>query len=278
MPSEFISKKLRMELREYFVSTTCRVIEQEFDAADISCDNEYDPQMSGERRSLVERYYHSLDFTKWSNAKKVISVLENVLITLCDTAAGESIYTSGAEKQFKILINLLQRDGYRFVEGRIIRAGNSATIHDAQDIFSTLNAPELDRQIDRIKSSIDDDPSLAIGTAKELIETVCKTILKKYCIEIDPNWDLLKLCREVRRELKLLPEDIPDESKGSDVIKRLLQSLATVVQNMSELRNLYGTGHGRHGTTKAIHPRHARLAVAAASAIASFLIETDNER
>ena len=40
-----------------------------------------------------------------------------------------------------------------------------------------LNAKHLAEQIRRMESSIEADPSLAIGTAKELIETCCKTIL-----------------------------------------------------------------------------------------------------
>lgn len=278
MATDIVSKKLRLELREYFVSTTCRIIEQEFDAADIVCNQEYDPPLSGARRSLVEKYYHSLDFSKWSDAKKFLTVLENVFNELVDTASGESMHAPDASKNFKILLNITKRDGFDFVNGTIIRTGKTANIPDIQNIISVLESPELARQIERIKSSVEDDPGLAIGTAKELVETVCKTILQKYDIDVDSNWDLLKLCREARRELKLLPDDIPDNAKGADIIKRLLQNLGGVVQCMSELRNLYGTGHGRHGMVKAIHPRHARLAVSAASALASFLVETDNER
>ena len=40
-----------------------------------------------------------------------------------------------------------------------------------------MNANYLKQQIQRMEQSIDSDPSLAIGTAKELIETCCKTIL-----------------------------------------------------------------------------------------------------
>jgi 23S rRNA pseudoU1915 N3-methylase RlmH len=40
-----------------------------------------------------------------------------------------------------------------------------------------LNANHLADQIRRLESSVQADPSLAIGTAKELIETCCKTIL-----------------------------------------------------------------------------------------------------
>ena len=59
---DLISKKTRYEFREFFVSMTLRQIELEFDAADIVCDTEHTPSVSGQRRTLVEQYYHSVDW------------------------------------------------------------------------------------------------------------------------------------------------------------------------------------------------------------------------
>ncbi len=82
MATELISKKTREELREYFVGTTLRIIESEFDAADVPYDGDYDPPVSGQRRSLVEQYYHAIDFTKWIDVRKFLTVYENVLMNL----------------------------------------------------------------------------------------------------------------------------------------------------------------------------------------------------
>jgi hypothetical protein len=60
----------------------------------------------------------------------------------------------------------------------------------------------------------------------------------------------------------------------------MLMNLATLVQGSAELRNAYGTGHGksktqaRHGLTS----RHARLAVGASATLAVFLYETHEAR
>jgi virulence-associated protein VapD len=54
--SDLISKKTRIEFREYFVGTSLRHISQEFDAADVPCDADFQPRESGQRRSLVEQY------------------------------------------------------------------------------------------------------------------------------------------------------------------------------------------------------------------------------
>jgi hypothetical protein len=62
--------------------------------------------------------------------------------------------------------------------------------------------------------------------------------------------------------------------KGVEVIRRLLGQLGALAQSLGEIRNLYGTGHGKGGSAKGLSPRHARLAVGAAAALVSFLLET----
>ena len=49
-------------------------------------------------------------------------------------------------------------------------------VNESVDVEIHADAP-LAEQIRRMKDSVETDPSLAIGTAKELIETCCKTIL-----------------------------------------------------------------------------------------------------
>ncbi|QQR83342.1 abortive infection family protein [Candidatus Peregrinibacteria bacterium] len=78
----------------------------------------------------------------------------------------------------------------------------------------------------------------------------------------------------VAKELKITPEDISEKVRGEETIKRLLSNLSTVVNGISELRNLYGSGHGKKKHYTSLEPRHARLAVGASSVLATFIIET----
>lgn len=140
-----------------------------------------------------------------------------------------------------------------------------------------FDAIQLTKQINRMESAIQEDPDLAIGTAKELIETCCKTILSERNKEINPSWDVSRLTTATIKTLKLTADDIHDSSKGSEIIKRILQNLATVGIGIAELRNLYGTGHGKHGNAGGLSSRHAKLTVGAASTLATFLFETHKE-
>jgi hypothetical protein len=138
-----------------------------------------------------------------------------------------------------------------------------------------FDAKYLAEQIHRIEQSVNDDPALAIGTAKELIETCCKTILAKRRVAIDTAPDISILTKAVFKELNLLPDGVPESAKGAKTIKVLLSNLATITKALAELRSLYGTGHGKEGKTRGLSSRHAKLAVGAAVTLTTFLFETD---
>lgn len=183
----------------------------------------------------------------------------------------------------------LKNDGYQLVEktrmsgkpvfvGRYIGVSRTPGIETVKETFSGTDAGYLAQQITRMETAVYNDPSLAIGTAKELVETCCKTILKERGIDLPSRSDLPKLVKHTSRELQLTPDDIPNQAKAAETIKRLLSNLATITQGIAELRNQYGTGHGKTATDKGLGPRHAKLAVGAASTLAVFLAETHSEK
>jgi hypothetical protein len=183
-----------------------------------------------------------------------------------------------AKNTFSSLKKWIERDGYIYGNGKLVPIGKHQVLKEISDTAADFDAPELHRQIERMKSSIEDDPSLAIGTAKELVETTCKTILKERGVESTADMDIAMLVKETRKALSLVPDNIQDSAKGAESIRRLLSNLGSVAQGLSELRNLYGTGHGKHGQSRGLAPRHARLAVGAAATLATFLFETHVER
>jgi len=442
MNSELVSKKTRNEFREFLVGWTLREIEAEFDAANISCDRQFEPQVSGQRRSLVEQYYHSLDFTNPSDVRKLLQAYENVLNTARQRAYVSQGYVSihlasmieslaewlrkdgfryenneiipitpGARKVFEEgdasrtisevtrrnifdelrvaidcvlgpeyvvwhgrldeieflkrifdldalpskdprmknarediwqhrynnndwgddwvffderfnllkgpdhifleflcemvhpvvrsdtadatrLVELFNRhldqDGWEIVEktrvsGRPVFAARrkgtkGAALNAAKSVASALDSAYISQQITRMETSIGSDPELAIGTAKEFVETVCKTILHECGEAVSKGADLPQLVKQVRERLELLPDSVPEKSKGAEVIKRLLNNLGTVAQGIAELRGLYGSGHGKDAKVKGLQSRHARLAVNAATTLGVFIFDTYQER
>lgn len=174
---------------------------------------------------------------------------------------------SEAEIKRKTLVSQCKEIGNRLLAGNV-------NLNPLKETVVVFDAKHLADQIRRIEQSINSDPSLAIGTAKELIETCCKTILAERGKTISGCPDISTLTKETLKELKLIPDSVPESARGKDVIKRLLQNLGTIGNNLAELRGLYGTGHGMHGRTEGLEPRHAKLAVGAASTLANFLFDT----
>ena len=273
--SSLISRKVINELQEYFVGTTLRTIEQEFEAEGIRCDSAFSPNTGGQRRTLFQQYMHTVDLGKPRDVRKLLNVFANVLSELeaakSDPKAPNHDYAS---RTFDLLCRLLKRDGYLYMEGRVTAPGRATSLDELQDAVSPLDLPHLQRQIERMREATDADPWLAIGTAKELVETTCKTILRERAASLPGKPEIPELLKATRESLQLLPDQIPNAAKGAETIKRLLSNLGTIAQNLAELRRNYGTGHGQDGRAKGLDPRHARLAVNSAVTLVTFLIET----
>jgi hypothetical protein len=148
----------------------------------------------------------------------------------------------------------------------------------ARSIATTVDSDYISRQIRWMEASVDSDPDLAIGTAKEFVETICKAILADRGIELAGSEDVPRLVRLVAEELRLVPEGVHDELRAAERVRRLLGNLAQIVQNLAEIRNTFGTGHGHEPTRTGLRPRHAQLAVGSAITLAVFLFDTSRER
>lgn len=280
MSGDLISIKTRNEFREYMVGWVLREISDEFDAARIGCDLSYSPPVGGQRRSLIEQYYHTVDWKKWAEVKQVLQVFEEVLHRAEKVAAElDPHYQKLRQDTLEKLLWCLKRDGFQWVNGNIVPLANSnlSLLTSIKETAVNFDAAHMAEQIRRMEAAVESDPSLAIGTAKELIETCCKTILAARGKPVTATPEMSTLTKETLKELKLVPEGIPDEARGADVIKRLLSNLGTIGNGLAELRGLYGTGHGKHGSAVGLKPRHAKLAVGASAALAVFLFETHQD-
>lgn len=159
-------------------------------------------------------------------------------------------------------------------------AGTGTAVGFAHHVATRIDATHISQQLTRMEGAVDIDPELAIGTAKEFVESICKTILDERKVPHDKKDDLPVLVKKTAKELQLTPNDIADTAKAAATIKRMLNNLGAIVQGSAELRNTYGTGHGKSKTqaTSGLKPRHARLAVGAAATLGVFLWETHEER
>ena len=275
MPPDLISRRTRREFREWMVSWTLREIEETFSNENLDPDLAYTPPEGGQRRSLIEQYYHAIDFTSWEGVKPLLGVYQLVL----DSAKKLN------PDSYSTFVIQLERDGFKIDHHRILfQSGRTALSHVGQ-LAERIDATYIRTQIIRIEESIEDDPALAIGSAKELVETTCKTILNETGANFDSAWDVPKLVKETLKQLKLAPEDVrsptsenENAKKAVEAMRQMLQNLGAIAGRLAELRNAVGTGHGPDGRVRGPRPRHARLAVHAAAALITFMFETHEIR
>ena len=192
-------------------------------------------------------------------------------------------------EQLRQLFNQhLRNDGYEIVErtrlsgrpvfsARLMDIAPSTALEAAKESFATIDAAYITQQITRMEAALLDDPDLALGTAKELLETCCKTILKERDVQLVGTPDLPQLIKQTIGSLEIISPDIPNQARTTDSLRRLVSSLATIAQSITELRNYFGTGHGREADSMSLLLRHAKLAVGAASTLAVFLLETHHD-
>jgi len=130
---------------------------------------------------------------------------------------------------------------------------------------------ELNRHAGRIRHGIADDPAQAIGSAKELLETVLKTVIGDH--EQKSRDDIPELLKKAQIKLDLDPRG----ASGAETLRRTLSNLGQIVHGVAELRSLYGTGHGR-SKSRELESAHALLVVNAAITVATFLLEIWQEQ
>lgn len=140
------------------------------------------------------------------------------------------------------------------------------------------DASAIIEHFERLERVGGNDPALAISSAKALIEATTKHVLDELEEAYDERADVPALVRGVQTALKLHPTTIASTAKGGETIVRILSNLPQVAVGVAELRNEYGPDHGRTRSTAGLRPRHAHLAVGAATTYCRLLLETLADR
>lgn len=145
---------------------------------------------------------------------------------------------------------------------------------NATELQEKFSSDYLSKQIELMLRMQNENPTDAIGKAKELIESCCKTILDNKGVAWNKNWDMSKLTGETLKLLNLTPKNIPDSDPVSENIKAVLGNLRGITTKLAEIRNPYGSGHGKSASFTGLEIRHAKLAVGCSITFVTFLWDT----
>ena len=184
-------------------------------------------------------------------------------------------FTHGVEVVIPRLRKLFKRDGYTLDDEGHINGGAQVVI--AEGFLGNLSdASVIHEHLDRIATAIEkDDPAQAIGSAKELIESTTKLVLRERGEDYSDSEDLPGLVTRAQQALAVHPAGRAVGPDGSDAVKKILGAAITVTSGVAELRNRgYGTGHGPGTVRSGLGARHARLAINAARLRCEFMLDT----
>jgi hypothetical protein len=226
----------------------------------------------GARRTVCASFHAGIDPLSSDHQRRLMNVYLDA-ITSWGRQPDGSLPELAAD-----VVRSLQRDGFPLDDaGHLtgpLPAGGELGL---RDLRLMRDPGVIEEHLDRMLANVENDPPAVIGAAKELVESVCKAILEDLGVAYTPTATLPDLYKSVATELRLSREAVPASAKGSEAAQRVLQGLVTAVQNLAELRNALGLGHGRAQRVPALE-RHARLAMNASRTVADFLLSTWHER
>lgn len=73
------------------------------------------------------------------------------------------------------------------------------------------------------------------------------------------------------------PKEADDPEKADKAIRQILGGITSIVHGVAELRNGYGTGHGKDANFKGLEIKYAKLFVGVVSEIAILYLATNGE-
>jgi hypothetical protein len=232
-------------------SIPLRPLDRAFEAAGIRPGTDPEGGVGGARRTQFRRYLARVDQHDPKQLKRL------------GAALGALIAEVATSKQ-DFLVKAAERDGFVFANG-VFEIAN--TTPHAFAVTSAEDFASLEDRARRLYVLANENPKDALAGAYELVESVCRVILRLRGAAAAPKaTGLVDLATSTIDILQVPPARAGDAKKSAGVIWRSVEQLGTIVA---------GLARPRPGSDA---PRHARLAIGAAVALASFLAETHLER
>lgn len=132
----------------------------------------------------------------------------------------------------------------------------------------------MNQQIDLMVAMCNENPTEAIGKSKELLESCCKTIIESNGEIIKDSMNMGQLVKQTLSSLNIPNKGVAMDLEEEKIVKQITGSLNGLSSGIIELRNHYGSGHGRSAKFNGLTKRHAELSVGASITLVRYLWDT----
>lgn len=145
------------------------------------------------------------------------------------------------------------------------------------DAVKQLSSIDLRQHRDRIQKALPNDPYLAIGATKDMLEATMKTILDRRGFGATGNLRFSELTTRCLTELGLRGSS-PPAGESERHLRKIASSAQSMIETANELRNRAGTGHGRvAGKEPVVTATDAELVASTGLILAAWLLRHDSE-
>jgi len=267
--------KVRRLLSDYLTGVVIREIDALFEDNDIRLGPaQPDPNDPSERRERMRRYLATLDLNNPTDHTKLVNVYSDVMQDIGERSKHGGDYYDLQPMKAKWL-NTLTGAGFEVHQWSFVVTdpGHPAvSVTFSADALAALSDPAvIHDHLGRLGGTVESDPRLAVSTAKALIESTAKCVLSARGLPYTKSDDVTQLVARSQQALGLAAKEASGEDQS---LRRVLGSLATLAQNVTEIRNKIGVDHGAESVPTWVRPRHARLVVGAAQVWCQLMLET----
>lgn len=269
------SQKVRRLLLDYLTDVPARQIEALFEDNGISLGPPQDDRGdTSVRRGIVRQYLAGVNLDSIEDRAKLTTVLSDVMQEIgMRSKSGDGYYDLQPVKDK--WITTLTQAGFDVGEWSYAvidpMAGRNAPSVSAAALAALDDPSAIRDHLNRLADTVDSDPRLAVSTAKALIESTAKCVLSTRGLAYSSTAKLPALVNEAQTALSLAPKGVSDEDKS---LRQVLQSLVSLTQGVTEIRNKVGVHHGAESVPTWVRPRHARLVVGSAQVWCGLMLET----
>lgn len=140
-------------------------------------------------------------------------------------------------------------------------------------INASSGAVNLQRQVELIEASIDDNPTLCVDLSRAIIETACKTILNDRGVAlVKKSPSLNELVNQALSALQLVNPHSEGEAEIAGQLRKMCTRLVSVTQALGDLRNSQGfASHGPDAYLESLEPAQALFSARISDAIVHLM-------
>ncbi len=148
-----------------------------------------------------------------------------------------------------------------------------AIAHSLEETEAVGGIINLSTYTKRVQNALPNDPPLALGATKDMLEATMKTILGRKGHQVAKDLDFSGLTSKCFNELGLTPSKEP-ETDSERHTRKIVSAAKKMILTANEFRNAAGAGHGRDVDNETeVTAADASLVTSCGLILASWLIK-----